>query len=542
MHVNDLWRLLRARLVPALVCLAALAIIAPGCVPTLSTTSATPPPTGGGQGVLNLYDTGPYTLDPALAADITSASYVIQIFSGLARIDSTLKVVPDIATGWDVSADNRTYTFHLRKDARFHDGRQVKAADLIYSWERALTPATGSQTASTFLIDIVGASDMLSGQAAHLTGVKAIDDFAVQVTIDAARGYFLDKIASPCAFVVDKSNVTGANWWQHPNGTGPFRLQQYQAGTRVVLERNPDYYGEKAKLAEVVFQLFAGNPLDLYQQGTIDVAGVGPAYMGLVTDPANSISKELHQFDELSLYYLGFNSATPPFDDPAIRQAFTYAVDRDRVMALATQSVYPAAYGILPEGMPGYDPNLQGLRFDPAKAKALIASSKYGDVSKLPPIVWTTAGWGNDISGVIGGVINEWRRNLGVEVTVRQLEPEPFLYLTKQVKDQVFDSGWIADYPDPQDFLELLFRTGVQNNAGEYSNPALDTILTQAGVEPDPTTRLSLYQQAERMIVQDAAMLPLYFGHTYTLVKPYVKDFTLSPMGYPLLTQVSIQK
>ena len=540
--MKSLLRSVRVRLVPVLACLAALAIIATGCVSKPTTTSTTPPPTGGGQGVLNLYDTGPYTLDPALAADVTSASYVIQIFSGLARTDGMLKVVPDIATGWDISADNRTYTFHLRQDARFHDGRQVKAADFIYSWERALTPGTGSQTASTFLIDIVGAVDMLSGKAAHLAGAKALNDFTIQVTIDAPRAYFLNKIASPCAFVVDKSNVTSANWWQHPNGTGPFRLQQYQAATRVVLDRNADYYGEKAKLAQVIFQLFAGNPLDLYQEGTIDVANVNPAYMGLVTDPANSISKELHQFDELSLFYIGFNSAEPPFDDPAIRQAFTHAVDRDRVMALATQGVYPAAYGILPEGMPGYDPSLQGLRFDPAKAKALIASSKYGDVSKLPPIVWTTAGWGNDISGVVGGVINEWRRNLGVEVTVRQLEPEPFLYLTKQEKDQVFDSGWIADYPDPQDFLELLFRTGVQNNSGEYSNPALDALLSQAGVEPEVTTRLSLYRQAERMIVQDAAMLPLYFGHTFMLVKPYVKDYALSPMGYPLLTQVSIQK
>jgi len=542
MKTKTLWRTVRAGLLPVLLCLAALAIIAPGCVPKPPITTTTPPSTGGGQGVLNLFDTGPYTLDPVLAADATSISYVLQIFSGLARIDATLEVVPDIAT-WETSPDNRTYTFHLRQDARFQDGRQVKAADFIYSWERALTPATGSQTASTFLIDIVGAAEMLSGQAAHLAGVKAIDASTLEVTIDAPRAYFLDKIASPCAFVVDEADVAkGTNWWQHPNGTGPFRLQQYQPSRQVVLERNAGYYGEKALLAQVVFQLFAGNPLDLYQQGTIDVTDVGPAYMGLVTDPANSLSKELHQFDELSLFYVGFNSAAPPFDDPAIRQAFTFAVDRDRVMALATQSVYPAAYGVLPEGMPGFDPALQGLRFDPAKAKALVAASKYGDVSKLPPIVWTTAGWGNDISGVIGGVINEWRRNLGVEVTVRQLEPESFLYFTKQEKNNLFDSGWIADYPDPQDFLELLFRTGAQNNTGDYNNPTLDTLLSQAGVEPDPAQRISLYQQAERMIVQDAAMLPLYFGHTYTLVKPYVKGYTRNAMGFAQLAQVSIQK
>ena len=154
----------------------------------------------------------------------------------------------------------------------------------------------------------------------------------------------------------------------------------------------------------------------------------------------------------------------------------------------------------------------------------------------------TTAGWGNDISNTIGGVIEEWQRNLGVQVTVRQLEPQNFLYALQQEKDNLFDSGWIADYPDPQDFLDVLFRTGSQNNTGGYSNPQLDALLNKVAVEQDPAARLQLYQQAEQMIVQDAAMLPLFFGRNYVLVKPYVKNYYLSPLGYPLLSQISIQK
>jgi oligopeptide transport system substrate-binding protein len=306
--------------------------------------------------------------------------------------------------------------------------------------------------------------------------------------------------------------------------------------------RNGLYYGQKAKLAQVSFQLNAGDPMSLYQEGTVDVAYVAPAYMGQVTDPGNPISKELQQSPELSLYYIGFNVSNPPFDDANVRQAFCYAVDKARVIALSTDNVVAAAYGILPPGMPGYDPGLQGLSYDPQKAKALIAASKYGDVSKLPPLVLTTSGYGNDISGLLGGVISEWQRNLGVAVTVRQIEPPNFLYGISREKNELFDQGWIADYPDPQDFVDVLFRKGSQYNTGNYSNASLDTLLDSASVEQDPAKRLTMYRQAESMVVRDAAVLPLYFGRSYIVVKPYVTGYALSPLGYPLLNLVSIQK
>ena len=192
--------------------------------------------------------------------------------------------------------------------------------------------------------------------------------------------------------------------------------------------------------------------------------------------------------------------------------------------------------------MPGYDSSLQGLRFDVNKAKQLLASSKYSDISKFPPVVFTTAGQGGLISGVLGGVIEQWRTNLGIEVTVRQLEPSAFLYALNKEKDQMFDGGWIADYPDPQDFVDLLFHTGAQNNTGGYSNPQLDALLDKAAIEQDPSARLKMYQNAEQIIVQDAAVLPLSFGRNYILVKPYVKGYALSPLGFPLLNKVSIQR
>ena len=435
------------------------------------------------------------------------------------------------------------YTFHLRQDVKFQNGRQVTAADFKYSWERALNPATQSLTAGTYLNDIVGAADILSGKATQLSGVKVMDDYTLQVTIDAPKAYFLDKMAYPTAFVVDQENVAiWQQWWQQTQRDRALQTKAVAARPACCSGAQSLYYGDKALLSEVDYQLFSGNPIELYQEGKIDVSFVGAAYMGLATDPTNPISKELQTYPELSLYYIGFNCTVPPFDDAKVRQAFSYAVDKARLANLTEQNTLVAAYGILPPGMPGYDANLQGLQFDAAKAKQLIAESKYGDVSKLPPIVLTTAGWGNDISNTIGGVIDEWQRNLGVQVTVRQLEPQDFLYALQQEKDNLFDSGWIADYPDPQDFLDVLFRTGSQNNTGGYSNPQLDALLDKAAVEQDPAARLQLYQQAEQMIVQDAAMLPLFFGRNYVLVKPYVKNYYLSPLGYPLLSQISIQK
>jgi oligopeptide transport system substrate-binding protein len=515
----------------------------PGQSTTFSPSSTAPPNTAAsGQGTLKLADTGPITLDPALAAESSSGLYIAQIFSGLVRFDEKLNLVQDIAQSWAKSADGQTYTFHLRHDVKFQDGTAVKAADFKYSWERALNPTLQSLTAGTYLNDIVGANEVLSGKATALSGVKVIDDYTLQVNIDGPKAYFLSKMAFPTAYVVEKANVaSGSQWWMHPVGTGPFQLKQWQADQLLVLQRNNNYYGDRARLNEVDFQLYGGNPIQSYQQGTIDVSDVPPVYVGLVTDPTNSVSKELSIFPQLSFSYLGFNTSTPPFDDINVRQAFCYAVDKQKTLQLSSNNILTPAYGILPPGMPGYNSALQGLTFDVNKAKQLIASSKYQDVSKLPPITFTTSGYGGNISGTLGGLISDWRTNLGVEVGVRQLEPSAFLYSLNQEKNQIFDGGWIADYPDPQDFLDVLFHSGSQYNTGGYSNSQVDSLLGQAATAQDPAARLKLYQSAEQIIVQDAAVLPLSFERSYVLVKPYVTGYYVSPLGFPLLNKVSIQ-
>ena len=520
--------------------LLSITLVLGGCQFVRPSTTSQPTPQGG---VLNLYGADPTTLDPAASAEATSIEYVLQIYSGLVALDKDLAPVADIASKWEQSQDGKTYTFHLRDGVKFQSGRNVTAQDFKYSWERACSPATGSSTASTYLGDIVGAKEMLSGQARELGGVKVVDDSTLQVTIDAPKTYFIFKLTYPVAFVVDRDNVqSGSNWWKKPDGTGPFRLKEWTEGSRLVLERNGLYYGRVAGLNSVVFHLLAGLPMNLYETGQIDVAEVGGAYIDKVTDQSGPFYTQLAVAPELSFFYVGFNATREPFNDPNIRRAFSMALDKDKLVSLVFQSTVAKANGIVPPGIAGFDSNLKGIGFDPVKARDLIKQSKYGDVSKLPTITLTTGGEGGSASGWLQAAIYEWRQNLGVDVKIRQLEPERFYYSLGSEKDEMFDLGWIADYPHQQDFLEVLFHGSSDINYGEYGNPEVDALLDRAGVEPDPSKSMALYRQAEQKLVEDAACLPLWFGRSYMLVKPYVKNYQVTPLGFAILNQVSIQK
>ncbi|MFC1990276.1 peptide ABC transporter substrate-binding protein [Chloroflexota bacterium] len=491
---------------------------------------------------LNLYGIDPHTLDPAVSGEARSHQYIMQIFSGLVRLDDNLEPAPDIAQEWKVSDDGRTYTFYLRQDVSFHDGRRVTAQDFEYSWQRAFDPATGSLTAGTYLVDIVGVSDVLARKSKEISGVSVIDDYTLEVTIDAPKSYFLSKLTYPTAFVVDSTNAeSGSQWWRSPNGTGPFKLKKWDENSQLVLERNGLYYGKLAEVDYAVFHLWGGVPMNLYETGKIDVTDVYLDYIDKVTDVAGPFYRELVIVPELSFYYIGFNTTKPPFDDVSVRRAFSQAIDKDKLVSLVFKDTVQRADGILPPGIPGFNRDLSGLKYDVDEAKRLIRESKYGDVSKLPPITITTSGWGGLISQELEALVHQWRQNLGVEVRVRQLEPQRFFYNLKQEKDEMFDMGWIADYPHPQDFLEVLFHSESDNNYSGYGNLEVDSLLKRASVEQNNEMSLALYQQAEQKLADDAACLSLWFGQNYVLAKSYVKGYNLNPLGIALLNGVSVE-
>ena len=485
-----------------------------------------------GQGVLRLWGGEPVTLDPALVTDVYSAQYVVEIFSGLVTLDDALNVVPDIAERWETSADGRVYTFHLRPDARFQDGRPVTAMDFKYSLERACDPALGSRVASSYLGDIVGAGAVIRGEANEIEGLRVLDDHTLEITIDAPKAYFLAKLTYSTAFVVDQKNVEsgGDHWTGQPNGTGPFKLAERDAD-KIVLERNAHFYAGVPSLERVEFILSGGDPMSMYEDGQLDVVEVGISDIERVLDPSNPLHADLRVIPQLNVHYLGMNTRQAPFDDLKVRQAFARAIDRDKLAGLVLKDTVVPATGVLPLGLPGYDKSLGGLiAFDPEKARELLRESSYGSAEALPPITLHIGGESGILSRPIQAILAMYEDNLGVSLSVE----ETAWY-------QLFSLGWMADYPDPQDFLDVLFYSQSENNHTQYANARVDHLLEQARVEADRETRLDLYRQTEKIILSEAPWVPLWYGREYLLVNHRVRGVSQSPAIVPWLKNVGIQ-
>jgi oligopeptide transport system substrate-binding protein len=476
--------------------------------------------------------TNPRDYDPATEHDSGNKL----VFSGLVSLNTSLNPVPELAESWDISTDGTVYTFHLRTDAKFHDGRLVVAQDVIYSWERAADPATQSDTVLTYLGDIVGVAEMHAGTADHISGLKALDDHTLQVTIDAAKPYFLFKLTMPVAFVLDKKNVeSGSEWYRTPNGTGPYKLTRWDSFQLMVYDANQDFYLGPPSIPQIVVELYSGIDIRLYESGEIDMAGVSSSDVARVLDPADPLHAALYSGVSLCTDYVVFDVTKPPFDDVKVRQAFTMAFDRQKYIDVINNGVGILAKGPYPPALPGYNLDLQGLPYDPGQARQLLAESKYGGPQGLPPIIFTDAGIGNTAGASAAAMAQMWQQNLGVTITIENLDPDKYYDLLNSGQHgQLFSGGWCADYPDPENFADVLFHGGAEQNTGHYSNPALDAILDQARTEKDVTKRIQLYQQAEEIIVQDAPALFIMHGVSYELVRPDVKGFVLTPITIPL--------
>ncbi len=474
------------------------------------------------------------TLDPALsrqgAGGITGA-----IFSGLVKLDTDLQVVPDMAESWEVSDDGTVFTFTLKDNVQFHDGRAVTAADVKYSWERALHPDLESPVAFTYLGDIVGAKAVTDGGPETLEGVEVLDDRTLRVTIRDSFSYFLSKLTYPTSFVVDRANVeTGENWTDTPNGTGAFKLKVWQKDQLLILERNEDWYDGAPALAHVVYRIFAGNPMQMYETGEIDLTSIYVNNIDRARDPANALNNDLIEGTELCTSYLGFNVSHPPFNDPKVRQALALAMEADKQLEVTYKGLAARAAGFVPPGMFAHNKRAAPSRFDLETAQQLLKESRYGGAVNLPPIT----SYARD-----DAIHWAWREHLGLEVeAVSVFEFSDFLERLDNEEYGVFTAGWCADYPDPQNFLHVLFHSESAENRFGYEDVDLDAVLEDAAVEPDPDRRAGLYQLAEQMVLDNWVAVPLRHNNSYMLVRPYVKGFELTPIGVPQLQNISIER
>jgi oligopeptide transport system substrate-binding protein len=483
--------------------------------------------------VLHLSGGEPSHLDPAQAGDATAGRYIDQIFSGLVRLDENMTVVPDIALGWNINGDGTVYTFHLRDDVRFQDGKPVTAHDFKYAFDRACDPDLGSTVASTYLGDIVGVAESLAGEAGEVTGVRVEDDRTLEITIDEPKSYFLAKLTYPTSYVVDQDTIEewGEEWEHHPNGTGPFRLALWVEDEQIILVRNDYYYDQMPSLKRVTFDM-TGPGMLMYEEGNLDAVGVGTDNVERFQDPKSPLHEQMIEVPRLTTSYLAFNCAVPPFDDPKVRQAFVHAMNRGKLIEVTYEGTAVEARGVLPPGMPAYDPDFEGIPYDVERARQLLTESSYGGADSLPEITMLVSGRGGYLSKAEEAFISQMDQNLGVEISVEQLEWNDFMEAIKgEHSHQLYTMAWGADYVDPENFLDLLFHSDSEANHTRYANPELDALVEEARTEQNAERRWELYRTAERMVVEDAVWLPLTHGLAHYLVKPYVHGLVYTPLG-----------
>ena len=492
----------------------------------------------------------PPTLDPHLAGDVTSSVIINEIFGGLVTLSLDYQPVLDLAEHLSISDDGLVYTFLLREDAKFHDGKPVTAHDVKWSIERAADPDTLSQTAETYLGDIIGVKDKLCTleqetegkcqQADEVRGVRVIDDRTVEFTIDAPKSYFLAKLSYPTAFVLDQNQVTeDGSWLEEPNGTGPFKLATYQIGELIILERNELYHLGPPHIESVQMILSGGSAMIMYENDEIHLTGVGLDDLPRLLDPSDELHPQLHRSpQDFDVFYIGLNVDQEPFDDPKVRQALNYAIDLQSIAENVLDGRVSPATGVIPPGFPSYTGNLRSYQFNPDLARELMQESTYAEKlasGDFPRITLTISGsFGATVPTYLEVILEQWRQELGIEVDIQQTEWATFLQDVNDKKYQMFSLGWIADYPDPQNFLDVLLHSESQSNHTNYSNPEVDRLLEEARTERDRARRFELYNQVEQMIIDDAPWVWTWFsGEGYALIKPEVSDYFLLQMSIP---------
>jgi oligopeptide transport system substrate-binding protein len=471
-------------------------------------------------------------LDPALGPDANSAIAVGMIYTGLVKFDKNLTVVPDQAT-WVISPDNKVYTFKLKQGITFSDGTPVTAQTYVYTLSRALLPEVKSPIATFFLGPIVGSDSVNNGKTKILAGVKAIDNNTLQITLKEPAAYFLQIMANSIAFPLNQTIINQygqTDWVNHAAGngigTGPFQVKEWDHNTKMVLVPNPYWYGAKTKLTEVdmLFVNDQSTAFKAYQAGQYNfVWNIGAQDLSSAKGMPGYTSETLLQTD-----LLFFNNKMAPFNNAAVRQAFAYATDKETLAtAIFKGSALPAPT-IIPPGMPGYQPDYQGLTYDKSKALAAL-QSVYPDVSKVPPITFSYPN--SQVSSSEAAALQQmWQSALGIQVKLLSVELNAYNTETANHQVQFGFTQWSADFPDPYDWLTLNLFSTASNNSGDWNNPLFDQLVTQAE-QTTGDTRILLYNQAEQIAISDVGWLPLDHQALSAVIPSWIHGVSLNNTG-----------
>ena len=465
----------------------------------------------------------PPTLDPAKVQDIPTNIILSHVFEGLVRYNEKNVIEPVLASAWDLSPDGKIYTFHIRSDVHFHNGRLFTAEDVKYSWERALSPKTDSGVAANYLDGIVGAKDVAVGKRTDLPGVVVMDAQTLKVTLDHARAFFLGMISYPSGWIVCREAVAKTDGKVGKGsmiGTGPFQWDSYKPGLLVTLKANPSYWNGKPLLDSIEFPIIINSETvyNNFETGQLDIADVSNARIAQ-DRAAGKFNKEYHVIPEAALNYLVMQPEKQPvFANILVRKAFAEAIDRAKLLKIADNGIGTVANGILPPDLPGKGTEPQPIPYNPAEARKFLAQAGYPEGRGFPTLTLTYT-QNSPANRAAGGLIrDDLRNNLGVTINLQELEAGQYFAQERKKELEFCFANWIADYPDPQNFLSTLFVSTASLNRSSYHNLEFDKLCTAADAEQNPSRRADLYGKANQIIMQDVGVLPLSFGPHILLV------------------------
>ncbi len=447
------------------------------------------------------------------------------------------ELVPGLAEKWEVSEDGKVYTFHLRKGVKFHNGEELTADDVLFTFDRMLDPKTKALN-TDFLDMIDGAEERMNGEADSVRGLKVIDEYTIEISLAEPFAPFLANLATPAGSIYNREATVKAKdkFGIEPEatvGTGPFKLKSWTVNEKVTLEAFDDYFKGRADIDEIVFKVLPDPETQrmLFETGELDVLDLDNARSQIPYFEKSEKWKDyIRKGPRVGVYYYCINESREPFDDVRVRKALQRAIDRKAILEKMYYGKGEVVNTIMPPGLTGHNPNAPEIPYDPEKAKQLLAEAGYEDGFDMEIAQVTDSPSSLKVNEVVQSMLGE----IGINVEIVQMDSASFYGTRREGKLPMYFSDWSADFNDPDNFIYTFFapRNTVARSFN-YDNPEVGKMLEEARSMTDMKKRLKLYQEIEKQIViEDAAWIPLFTLQHLFVVQPEVKNFKVSWNGW----------